>query len=211
MEEPTETLTPADVVANLIHVVSQHMKDSAEFYKKTISELKSLQKDVKKIKSKKTPKDENSTRVSGFDIPVIVSEKLKHLLGLEGAEYSRKQITALVTKYVKDNNLQNQENKRLIVLDTTDEGRKLADVLEPDQPLTFFNMQRYLSKHYTKKQVEPVTQDAEPSSTGDLPSTVENLNDSVEEVTNSDGLVCGVVDGDESSKQRVVKKRSKKH
>jgi|LauGreDrversion4_2_1035121.scaffolds.fasta_scaffold99373_2 chromatin remodeling complex protein RSC6 len=218
MEEPTETLTPADVLANLIQMVNQHMKDSTEFYKKTVSELKSLQKDVKKIKSKKAPKDENSTRVSGFDIPVIVSEKLKTLLGLEEAEYSRKQITALVTKYVKENNLQNQENKRLIVLDSSDYGRKLADVLEPDQPLTFFNMQRYLSKHYTKKSVvTPSLHEVPIVDAPGLPSSpVDDLNGSSSPAMDGE-LVCGVVvTGDEvvdddANKQRVVKKRSKKH
>ena len=63
---------------------------------------------------------------------------------------SRQFVTNSITKYVKDNDLQNPENRRYILLDTTDAGRKLNDLLAPDQPLTFFNMQRYLKPHYPK-------------------------------------------------------------
>ena len=64
---------------------------------------------------------------------------------------SRQNVTTTINKYVKDNNLQNPENRRYILLES-DAGLKLKALLrDPDQPLTFFNIQRYLKPHYPAK------------------------------------------------------------
>ena len=154
-----------DTLAKLLATLVEHKKHHEEFMKATLLTVKGLQKEVKKMKPKKTVRTEQSTqRISGLDIPVIVSDKLRSFLGLEETEHVRKEITSLVTKYIKENKLQNPSNGREIILEGTEQGLKLKDVLEPDQPLTFFNIQRYLNKHYTKKPVTDL-----PSATPEAP------------------------------------------
>lgn len=151
-------LTLADRFSSLLTLVDEQSKTHTSFMKTVNSELKALQKELSKAqpksrKKKKEPGDGEDVvkRKNVFDVPVPVGDELCEFLGVEkGQMYSRQFITNSITKYVKDNELQNPENKRYIVLDTTDAGRKLGALLNPDQPLTFFNMQRYLKPHYPK-------------------------------------------------------------
>lgn len=156
--EPTVTLdkelTVNDTIAELVKTLTEEKKHFDEVLKNTLSTLKNLQRDVKKMKPKKrqpsTTTDPEQKRTSGLDKPVLVSQELRELLGIEDREYPRSEVNSKVTAYIKENNLQNPENKREMVLDTTDPGLKLRDVLKPDQPLTFFNIQRYLKVHLSK-------------------------------------------------------------
>lgn len=150
-------LTLADRFSSLLTLVDEQSKTHTSFMKTVNSELKALQKELSKAqpksRKKKEPVDGEDVvkRKNVFDVPVPVGDELCEFLGVEkGQMYSRQFITNSITKYVKDNELQNPENKRYIVLDTTDAGRKLGALLNPDQPLTFFNMQRYLKPHYPK-------------------------------------------------------------
>lgn len=150
-------LTLADRFSSLLTLVDEQTKTHTSFIKSVNSELKALQKELSKVqpksKKKKEPVDGEDVvkRKNVFDVPVQVSDEICDFLGVEkGQMYSRQFITNSITQYIKDNNLQNPENKRYILLDTTDAGRKLNGLLNPDQPLTFFNMQRYLKPHYPK-------------------------------------------------------------
>ena len=165
MPSDTETNTLAERFSALLSLVDEQTKSHSSFMKTVNSELKSLQKELQKdqSKSRKKPKkepelDENGEvvkRKNVFDVPVQIGEELCVFLGLEkGQMYSRQFITNSITKYVKDNDLQNPENRRYILLDTSDAGRKLGTLLNPDQPLTFFNMQRYLKPHYPKSDTD---------------------------------------------------------
>ena len=176
MPSDTETNTLADRFSALLSLVDEQTKSHSSFMKTVNSELKSLQKELQKdqSKSRKKPKkepelDENGEvvkRKNVFDVPVQIGEDLCVFLGLEkGQMYSRQFITNSITKYVKDNDLQNPENRRYILLDTTDAGRKLGTLLNPDQPLTFFNMQRYLKPHYPKTEMETDRTDTTTTST----------------------------------------------
>lgn len=169
MPSDTETNTLAERFSALLSLVDEQTKSHSSFMKTVNSELKSLQKEIQKdqSKSRKKPKkepelDENGDvvkRKNVFDVPVQIGEELCVFLGLEkGQMYSRQFITNSITKYVKDNELQNPENRRYILLDTTDAGRKLGALLNPDQPLTFFNMQRYLKPHYPKSDTDTDTE-----------------------------------------------------
>jgi len=151
-------LTLADRFSSLLTLVDEQTKTHNSFIKTVNSELKALQKELSKAqpksrKKKKEPVDGEDVvkRKNVFDVPVPVGDELCDFLGVEkGQMYSRQFITNSITQYVKDNDLQNPENKRYILLDTTDAGRKLGALLNPDQPLTFFNMQRYLKPYYPK-------------------------------------------------------------
>lgn len=143
-----------ETIADLVKTLTEEKKRFDDVLKNTLSTLKNLQRDVKKMKPKKrqpsVSKDPDNKRTSGLDKPVLVSQELRDLLDLEDREYPRSEVNSLVTAYIKQHGLQNPENKREMLLDTTPHGLKLKDVLKPDQPLTFFNIQRYLKVHLIK-------------------------------------------------------------
>ena len=65
----------------------------------------------------------------------------------------RTEVTKLILKYVKDNNLQNPKNKTQIIPDD-----KLKKIIEPSfnpetDILKYFNLQTYIKDHF--KKVEP--------------------------------------------------------
>ena len=135
------------------------MNESVETLTKTLkvlaTELKLVQKEVGKMKPKKRVKKEVDPdaprRENALEKPVVITEELCDFLGLtRGDLYSRQTVTKTINKYVKDHDLQNPENRRFILLDS-EAGQKLKTLLrDPDQPLTFFNIQRYLKPHYPK-------------------------------------------------------------
>jgi len=120
------------------------------------SDIKSLTKIVRKIKSKlDDPTGEKSSKRAknnGFNREQKISEDLRKFLGLpEGQLVSRSTVTKSINEYVKTNGLKHPDNGRVLILD-----QKLKDLLKPpaDVQVTFLNLQKFLSPHYTK--VEPV-------------------------------------------------------
>jgi len=116
------------------------------------NELKSLTKIVRKIKAKQDdPTGEKSAsraKNNGFNREQKISEKLRIFLNLpEGKLVSRSTVTRSINEYVKANDLKHPDNGRILVLD-----QKLRDLLEPpaDTQVTFLNLQKFLSPHYTK-------------------------------------------------------------
>lgn len=141
-----------DTISELVKTLTEEKKHFDDVLKNALTVLKNLQRDVKKMKPKKrqTVVDPEHKRTSGLDKPVLVSQELRDLLGLEDKEYPRSDVNSRVTAYIKEHTLQNPENKREMLLDTTEAGLRLKSVLKPDQPLTFFNIQRYLKVHLIK-------------------------------------------------------------
>ena len=116
------------------------------------NELKSLTKIVRKIKAKlDDPNGEKSAKRAknnGFNREQKISEELRIFLGLpEGQLVSRSTVTKSINEYVKANGLKHPDNGRILVLD-----QKLRDLLKPpaDVQVTFLNLQKFLSPHYTK-------------------------------------------------------------
>ena len=116
------------------------------------NELKSLTKIVRKIKAKQDDptgeKSANRAKNNGFNREQKISEKLRIFLNLpEGKLVSRSTVTRSINEYVKANDLKHPDNGRILVLD-----QKLRDLLEPpaDTQVTFLNLQKFLSPHYTK-------------------------------------------------------------
>lgn len=181
--------------------------------KSLTTEMKSLTKEINKLKVastkkkkrvKKEPNPDEPRKLGALEKPVPITDELRDFLQLEAGElYSRQFITQNINKYVKENNLQNPENRRYILLDS-EAGMKLKQLLrDPDQPLTFFNIQRYLKVHY------PKTEEAEPS-----PEKKETVKKVEKEpaVVPDDADVAEPVpaDSSEAPKKKVVRKVVKK-
>ena len=116
------------------------------------SDIKSLSKIVRKIKAKQDDpngeKSANRAKNNGFNREQKISDKLRVFLELpEGATVSRSTVTKAINKSVKDKGPKHPDYGRVLGLD-----QKLRDLLEPpaDVQITFLNLQKYLSPHYTK-------------------------------------------------------------
>ena len=117
-----------------------------------------LQKQMKKVlkQQKKEGIDESKPKIlSGFAKPTQISEELAKFLNIDKDELiARTQVTKLINNYVKENNLQNLENKREIIMN--DALKKLVDIPD-DVTLSFFNLQKYIKHHYpTSKTVQSI-------------------------------------------------------
>lgn len=80
------------------------------------SNLKAPVKRQKKATPKKTDKDPVKNRNSAFFQEQHLSNELADVLGVE--KCSRPQVVKQLWAYIKDNNLQNPDDKRQIICDT---------------------------------------------------------------------------------------------
>lgn len=135
---------------------------------KLAADIKSLHKDVRKIRQKlEDPtgeKAEARSQNNGFRKPLEVDEKLREFLGLaSGAKISRAEVTQAIDAYAVKHGLKAGQ-----VINMDD---KLRDLLQPpaDAQVTYLKLQKYLAPHYIKPApatpaaaATPVTEEAKP-------------------------------------------------
>jgi len=137
---------------------------SLKFLRNINKNLGSLKKDAGKlIRQKKKTTDPNTISTddinkdgnkmtSGFLKPVPISVAMSTFTGWSPTELkSRVDVTKFLCNYIKENNLQNPTDRRQILADT-----KLAKLLDykDGTPLTYFDMQSHLKKHFPKTVVK---------------------------------------------------------
>lgn len=139
-------------------------------------DMTSLLKLVRKVRTHQEDptgeKVKERTKNNGFNRPMLLSQELKDFLGLGPDEMlSRSAVTRRINEYVKANGLKHPDNGRILILDD-----KLTKLLKPPEgtQVTYLNVQKYLSPHYTKTEVVE-----ESSQVG----KIESSTDSGEEVT----------------------------
>jgi len=111
--------------------------------KKQARELKAAQKQSSRRKRKS-----GNRAPSGFVKPTRISDELASFLGKDvGTEMARTAVTRDINVYIRTNNLQDAANGRKINPDD-----KLAALLklQKTDELTYFNLQRYMSCHFSK-------------------------------------------------------------
>jgi chromatin remodeling complex protein RSC6 len=116
--------------------------------KRWTRELKTAQKTSSKRKRKS-----GNRAPSGFVKPTRISDELAKFLDKpSGTEMARTDVTREINKYIRSHDLQDKENGRKINPDT-----KLQTLLKlkKSDELTYFNLQKYMSPHFTKT-VKPV-------------------------------------------------------
>lgn len=170
---PVENVVPSENVTMNVNsseaeVVNAENADEvalkcAEFYAKihTLSSLMaSIKSEFKVIErtwgkklraaSKSGGKKKSGNRApSGFIQPTKISDKLATFLGKpSGTKMARTEVTRELNVYIRTNNLQDSANGRQINADAA-----LSDLLElkEGEVLTYFNLQKYMSPHFTKK------------------------------------------------------------
>ena len=113
--------------------------------------LRNLEKKANKrfknyIKQNKKFKNRGNKQPSGFAKPTKISKELCDFLDKpNGTEMARTEVTQQLIQYIKDNNLQNNENRKIIKPD-----EKLTALLNIDNELelTYFNLQSFMNKHF---------------------------------------------------------------
>ena len=121
--------------------------------KKYMKEMKSVRRTAEK--KKKALGTKPARAPSGFVKPTRISEELALFLEKPaGTEMARTEVTREINKYIRTHDLQDTTNGRKINPD--DKLRKLLQVPSTDD-LTYFNLQKYLSKHFPKD-VKPMAE-----------------------------------------------------
>ena len=163
-KEPVKRTTKPDkesvlkLIDELTESINTEISERRETNSKVkgIRYLRSLNKQLKKIRSHsnrvmktKNKKPRKANQNSGFLKPVQISKDLSTFTGFEGL-VSRVDVTKYICKYIKDNELQNPEDRRQIVPD-----KKLSSLLNYDsktaeQPLTYFRIQSLMKDHFVK-------------------------------------------------------------
>jgi len=172
VEEKTsvDSASPSDLVApvsvyqntdNLLQGVIGRVQERIASDKTLLSSLKELTKQVtrerketervlkKANKVQKRKKNRGNRSPGGFTKPTPLSDGMCTFLEVPvGTELPRTDVTRQINKYVKENNLQNPENKKQILPDS-----KLTNLLflKDGDELTYFNLQRYMTIHFLKR------------------------------------------------------------
>lgn len=110
--------------------------------------LKHVDAALKKTKPNKENKDGNKiVGTSQFDKKMNVSDEMIEFAGWEaGSVHSRVEVTTAIWKYIKENNLRRESNKRISALDS-----KLKQLFKVDlEELKYPQIQKYIGQHLTK-------------------------------------------------------------
>ena len=145
-EQATEFLAKMQQMSSLLSSLKTEFR---ALEKKWSRELKT----VKKQSSRRKRKAGNRAP-SGFVKPTRISDELASFLGKEkGTEMARTAVTRDINAYIRAHNLQDTTNGRKINPDV-----KLAALLKlgKEDELTYFNLQRFMSPHFSKNvKVDP--------------------------------------------------------
>jgi chromatin remodeling complex protein RSC6 len=167
--EVTKETVDADFNSLLERVESEitRLRESSDKVKvrgikflRTVSKtLKTLHADSKRVMKLKKKNARRPGVASGFLKPIRISAELASFTGWDvNSQYSRVEVTKFICKYIKDNNLFDQNDKRLILVD--DKLKRLLNNYDPANPpkdkdgkpapLNYFRLQRYLKNHFVK-------------------------------------------------------------
>jgi upstream activation factor subunit UAF30 len=141
--EFTDFMTKLQQLGNLVNALKCEFRT---LEKKANKDLKT----VAKANAKRKRKNVNRAP-SGFVKPTLISAELATFLGkTAGTEMARTEVTREINAYIRDHQLQDKANGRIINADT-----KLSSLLKipAGEELTYFNLQRYMSPHFTKNVV----------------------------------------------------------
>jgi chromatin remodeling complex protein RSC6 len=112
-------------------------------------QIRVIEKNVKKQMTalkKAATKNKGNRKPSGFAKPSKVTTELCEFMNKkEGTEIARTEVTKVLCNYIKEHNLENKDNSKIIYPDN-----KLKTLLgiEEGQELTYFTIQKYMNKHF---------------------------------------------------------------
>ena len=119
--------------------------------KRVHREIKDARKRKRRVKTEEGA-DAKPRTPSIFERPVQITEELCSFLAQpKGTLMSRSQVTKAVNNYVKEHDLKNKHDIK------PDAALKKLLLVPDTESLTYFNLQRYLNRHYVKAPVATAT------------------------------------------------------
>ena len=136
--------------------------------------LKLHNKEIKDTRKNRRNKNASARKdiKSGFNKPTPVPDAVAALFDIEeGTLLARTVVTKMIYKYIKDNDLQNPDDKRQI---KPDKKLKKLFKLQKGDKIMFENFQTHMKKLYppSKKDLAKTSEEQENSSSGDNVSTL---------------------------------------
>ena len=119
------------------------------------NQVRALEKTVGKqmrtyAREAKKNKNKGNRKPSGFAVPTKISDELcKFMQKPVGSSAARTEVTQYIIKYIKDNDLQWDENRKIIK--PNDDLKNLLNV-KKNEEVTYFNIQRFMNKHFIKSE-----------------------------------------------------------
>lgn len=167
VDEETATTTTTEKKKRRLVTKESFLKTSEELQ----SELNPLLEENKKLakmfkvflndayrllKIKTHQKKQKDATNSGFMRPVKPSIALEKFLAHIGENttqpLTRAHLTTIICKYIKENDLQNPEDRRIIFPD--EEFKKLFQITDNEtEPLTYYNIQKRIQSHVSRIEV----------------------------------------------------------
>ena len=150
--KPKENLVDlVDECVTLLDVEIEAKPANAKALRTLKKKIAALRSKVSKVTKKKSSTKAPSTNTnSGFLKPVKISEEMAKFAGWSAdVPKSRVDVTKYICNYIKENNLQNPEDRRQIVADPS--LKKLLN-FDPakDGTLTYYKVQSFLKPHFIK-------------------------------------------------------------
>lgn len=146
-----------DEVNNLIKQASKLKAEKEKLYKLLLKMTNKINKTLEKAQSKK----KSGSKGGGLSVPYDISSDLKEFLSLEDKQYSRGEITTILTEFIKSNNLKNPENPKILkftkksgmfkILKVNEEGTLRS--LDDEEMLgvkVFGGINKYIQHHFLK-------------------------------------------------------------
>jgi chromatin remodeling complex protein RSC6 len=127
-----------------------------KFLRSLNKRLKTLRGQATRVMKQKQRTNRKNNENSGFLKPVQISPEMAKFTGWDHSQLrSRVDVTKYICEYIKENNLQNPQDRRQILADA-----KLSKLLKYDSktakdPLTYFRIQTHMKGHFSKP---PVTE-----------------------------------------------------
>jgi len=119
------------------------------------NQVRALEKTVGKqmrtfAREAKKNKNKGNRKPSGFAVPTKISDELCVFMQKpKGSSAARTEVTQYIIKYIKDHDLQWNENRKIIKPNTP--LKNLLNV-KKDEEVTYFNIQRFMNKHFIKSE-----------------------------------------------------------
>lgn len=143
-EKDTASLQFVEVLTNLgtfKTAISLLQKDIRTLEKNVKKKIRTLEKEAKKNRNK------GNKKPTGFASPSNVTPEICNFMNVpEGTKLARTEVTKFLIKYIKENQLQNPKQKKEIKPDKA--LSSLLDIKNSNEPLTYFNLQSKMNKHF---------------------------------------------------------------
>ena len=106
-------------------------------------QMKTLHREAKKNRNR------GNRKPSGFAVPTPISNELCDFMKRpHGSEVARTAVTQYIISYIKENQLQFPKNRKVI---KPDKPLKSLLAVKKQEEVTYFNLQRYMNRHFVKK------------------------------------------------------------